>query len=393
MLLEQMKELSEKYLFEEAHLLKIKYDLLENYKSKSIISNTILDETDVFGYDEDEQNYYINILRVAKGSIIQGYTIEYKKKTDERKEDILATAIIELRDKFNSTSKEIIVPFEIEFSIKGTTINVPVKGDRKKLLDLSIQNVRQHKLEKLKQTEKLNPEQRGTAVLKSIQEKLHLEKIPMHIECFDNSNISGTNAVAACVVYKKGKPSKKDYRKFNIKTVEGPNDYASMYEVIQRRYSRLIREESPLPDLIITDGGVGQMEIVRKVIEDELKIKIPIVGLAKNQKHKTNEILFGFPPKEIGIKPTEMIFKFLALMQDEVHRFAINFHKEKRSKEQTISELDNIPGIGEKTKLLLINHFKSVKRLRNAEFQEIEKIIGKTRASVIYEHFRPDLSH
>lgn len=392
MLLEQMKEFSEKYQFEEAQLLKIKYELLENYKSKSIVSNTILNETDVFGYDEDEQNYYINILRIVKGSIIQGYTLEYKKRTTERKEDILALAIVELREKFKSTSKEIIVPFNIEFSLNGVTVNIPQKGDRKKILELSIQNVKQHKLEKLKQTEKLNPEQRSTSVLKNIQEKLQLKKIPLHIECFDNSNISGTNAVAACVVYKKGKPSKKEYRKYNIKSVEGPNDYASMREVVFRRYKRLISEDSPLPDLIITDGGIGQMEIVRKVLEEDLNIKIPIVGLAKNQKHKTNEILFGFPPKIIGIKPSEMIFKFLAMLQDEVHRFAITFHKEKRSNEQTSSELDKISGIGEKTKMQLINHFKSIKRIQNAKFEDIEKIIGKSRASIIYDYFNQNLS-
>jgi excinuclease ABC subunit C len=301
-------------------------------------------------------------------------------------------AIVELREKFKSTSSEIIVPFEIEYYLTGITICVPQKGDRKKILDLSIQNVKQYKLEKLKQTEKLNPEQKSTALLKSIQEKFFLEKIPMHIECFDNSNISGTNAVAACVVYKKGKPSKKDYRKYNIKSVTGSDDYSSMREVVYRRYKRLISENSPLPDLIITDGGRGQMEIVRKVLIEELNIYIPVVGLVKNQKHKTNEVLFGFPPKEIGIKPTEMLFKFLALMQDEVHRFAITFHKEKRSKEQTGSEIDKIPGIGEKTKMQLINHFKSIKRIRNAKFEDIEKIIGKSRASIIYDYFNKNLS-
>jgi excinuclease ABC subunit C len=391
-LLEQMKTFSDTYKFEEAHLLKIKYDLLENYKAKSIISNTILDETDVFGYEEDENSCYVNILRVSKGSIIQGYTIEYKKRTDERKEDLLAIAIIELRTRFNSTSKEIIIPFDIEFPIKGVTINIPQKGDRKKLLDLSTQNVKQYKLDKLKQTERLNPEQRNTSILKSIKEKLQLSKLPLHIECFDNSNISGTSAVAACVVFKKGKPAKKDYRKYNIKTVTGPDDYASMKEVVFRRYSRMINEESPLPDLIITDGGIGQMEVVRQVLQEQLKIDIPIAGLAKNQKHKTNELLFGFPPKEIGFKPNDQLFRFLAQVQEEVHRFAITFHRDKRSKQQTASELDNIKGIGEKTKILLMTHFKSIKRLQNAEIIEIEKIIGNSRASVIYKYFREDLS-
>jgi excinuclease ABC subunit C len=392
MLLQQMKDLSAEYKFEEAHLLKLKYDLLENYKSKSIISNTVLDETDVFGYDEDENYCYVNILRVAKGSIIQGYTIEYRKRTEERKEELLAMAIIELREKFNSTSREMILPFEIGFELNNVTTTIPQKGDKKKLLDLSIQNVKQHKLEKLKQTEKLNPEQKGMSVLKNLQEKLQLPKVPMHIECFDNSNISGTNAVAACVVFKKGRPSKKDYRKYNIKTVEGPDDYASMREVILRRYTRLIAEEQALPDLIITDGGVGQMEIVRKVIEDELRLNIAIAGLPKNEKHRTRELLFGFPPKEIGLKPTDQIFKFLASVQDEVHRFAITFHRDKRSRQQTKSELDDIKGLGEKSRLLLITHFKSLKRIRNASLSEITEIIGTHRASIVYKHFHQDLS-
>lgn len=392
MLLEQMKSLSDNFKFEEAHLLKIKYDLLENYKSKSVISNTILDETDVFAYDEDENSCYVNMLRVSKGSIILGYTIEYKKRTDETKEDLLAIAIIELRSKFNSTSKEIILPFNIEFPIKGVTISIPQKGDRKKLLDLSVQNVKQYKFDKLKQTERLNPEQRNTSVLKSIQEKLLLKNLPLHIECFDNSNISGTSAVAACVVFKKGKPAKKEYRKYNIKTVIGPDDYASMKEVVFRRYSRMLEESAPLPDLIITDGGTGQMEVVRQVLYDQLKTEIPIAGLAKNNKHKTNELLFGFPPKEIGLKPNDQLFKFLAQIQEEVHRFAITFHRDKRSKQQTASELDNIKGIGEKTKILLMNHFKSIKRLQNAEINEIEKIVGNNRATIIYKYFKGDLS-
>lgn len=392
MLYEQMKLLSDEFKFEEAHLLKIKYDLLENYKSKSVISNTILNETDVFAYDEDENSCYINMLRVSKGSIILGYTIEYKKRTDETKEDLLAIAIVELRSKFNSTSKEIILPFDIEFPIKGVTISIPQKGDRKKLLDLSIQNVKQYKFDKLKQTERLNPEQRNTSVLKSIQEKLQLKNLPLHIECFDNSNISGTSAVAACVVFKKGKPAKKEYRKYNIKTVIRPDDYASMKEVVFRRYSRMLEESTPLPDLIITDGGIGQMEVVRQVLYDQLKTEIPIAGLAKNNKHKTNELLFGFPPKEIGLKPNDQLFKFLAQIQEEVHRFAITFHRDKRSKQQTASELDNIKGIGEKTKILLMNHFKSIKRLQNAEINDIEKIVGNSRASIIYKYFKGDLS-
>jgi excinuclease ABC subunit C len=390
-LMQQMKQLASDFRFEEAHQLKIKYDLLENYKSKSIISNTVLEETDVFGYDEDDTSCYVNILRVAKGSIFQGYTIEYKKRVDETKEDLLSMAIIELRMKFNSTSKEIIVPFQLEFEMNGITMTVPQKGDKRKLLDLSIQNVKQFKVDKLKQAEKLNPEQKQTAILKSLQEKLKLDKLPVNIECFDNSNISGTNAVAACVVFKKGKPVKKEYRKYNIKTVEGPDDYASMREVVYRRYSRMISEQMPLPDLVITDGGFGQMEIVRKVIEDQLKISIPIAGLAKDKKHKTSQLLFGFPPLEIGLKPTDPVFKFMATIQDEVHRFAITFHREKRSKQQTASVLDEIKGIGTTTKNLLINHFKSVKRIQNASLIELEKIIGSSRASAIYTHFKRDL--
>lgn len=390
-LLEEMKHLSAEYKFEEAHQLKLKYELLENYKSKSIISNTVLEETDVFGYEEDEQACYVNILRVAKGSIFQGYTIEYKKRLDESKEDLLSMAVVELRTKFNSTSKEIILPFEMEFQMNGVTTTVPQKGDKKKLLDLSIQNVKQFKLDKLKQSEKLNPEQKQTAVMKAIQDKLQLQKLPLTIECFDNSNISGTHAVAACVVFRKGKPSKKEYRKYTIKTVEGPDDYASMREVVWRRYSRLINEGAPLPDLIVTDGGAGQMEIVRKVIQDELKIDIPIAGLAKDNKHRTSQLLFGFPPFEIGLKPTDPVFKFLATVQDEVHRFAITFHRAKRSKQQTESELDKIKGIGDKTKNILIKHFKSVKRIQNAEIKELEKVIGNNRASIVYTHFKGHL--
>lgn len=391
MLIEQMKELSASYKFEEAQLLKIKYDLLENYKSKSVISNTVLEETDVFGYEEDENSCYVNILRVAKGSIFQGYTIEYKKRTDERKEDMLSMAIVELRQKFNSTSKEIIVPFQPEFEMNGISMTIPIRGDKRKLLDLSIQNVKQYKLDKLKQSEKLNPEQKQTALMKAIQEKLQLKKLPVTIECFDNSNISGTNAVAACVVFKKAKPAKKEYRKYNIKSVDGPDDYASMREVVYRRYSRMIAEQTPLPDLIITDGGVGQMETVRKVIVDQLNLSIPIAGLAKDKKHRTSQLIYGFPPMVIDIKPNDMVFKFLTTVQDEVHRFAITFHREKRSKQQTTSELDMINGIGNITKNILIKEYKSVKRIQNASITELEKIIGTNRASIIYNYFHKDL--
>ena len=390
-LLEQMHHLAAEYKFEEAHQIKLKYDLIENYKSKSIIANTVVENTDVFAYDENESSAYVNILRISKGCIIQGYTIEYKKRLDEQKEDLLAMAIVELRERFQSNSKEIIVPFKIEYPIKGVTVNIPQRGDRKKLLDLSLQNVRQYKLDKLKQAEKLNPDQRAIQLLKIIQETLHLSKPPLTIECFDNSNISGTDAVAACVVFKKAKPSKKDYRKYNIKTVVGPDDYASMKEVVRRRYTRMLSEETPLPDLIIADGGIGQMEVIRQVLEDELKINIPIAGLAKDSKHHTRELLFGFPPKAIGLKPNDQLFKLLASMQDEVHRFAIAFHRDKRSKSQTSSELDSIPGIGEKTKNDLIKHFKSVKRIKSANLIELVEIAGKNRASIIYSYFNPIL--
>ena len=392
MLLEQMQGLASEYKFEEAHQLKLKYDLIEGYKSKSIIANTVVENTDVFAYDENENSAYVNILRIAKGSIIQGYTIEYKKRLDEQKEELLLMAIVELRERFQSKSKEIIVPFKMDIPIAGVTVTVPQRGDRKKLLDLSLQNVRQYKLDKLKQAEKLNPDQRAIQLLKSIQEALHLDKPPLTIECFDNSNISGSDAVAACVVFKKAKPSKKDYRKYNIKTVVGPDDYASMKEVVRRRYSRILNEESPLPDLIIADGGVGQMEVIRQVIEDELKISIPIAGLAKDSKHHTRELLFGFPAKAIGLKINDPLFKLLASMQDEVHRFAISFHRDKRSKSQTASELDTITGIGEKTKNDLIKHFKSVKRIKSAGLDELTEVIGKSRASIVYSHFKPNES-
>ena len=392
MLFNEMQRLAAEYRFEEAQVIKQKYELIENFKAKSIVANTIIDNTDAFGYDENEKSAYVSIIRIAKGSIVQGYTIEYKKQMDERKEDILAFAILELRERLKSNSREIIVPFPVEYPVEEVKISVPTRGDRKKLLDFAMQNVKQYKLDKLKQSEKLNPDQRAISLLKEIQEKLHLEKLPMTIEAFDNSNISGSDPVAACVVFKKGKPSKKDYRKYNIKTVEGPDDYASMKEVVRRRYTRMIDEASPLPDLIVTDGGKGQMEVVRQVVEDELHLNIAIAGLAKDDKHHTSELLFGFPPKEIGLKPTEQLFKLLAHIQDEVHRFAITFHRDKRSKSQIASELDMIKGIGEHTKTELIKQFKSVKRVKSASLEELEKSIGKHRASNIYRYFHPDLN-
>ncbi len=391
-LMKQMKKYAEELNYEEANILKIKYDLIENYKSKSIIANSVAENTDVFAYDENDNSAFINILRIYKGSVIQGYTIEYKKNINEDKAEILSMAIVELRERLQSNSKEIVIPFEINFKIKDITYIIPQRGDRKKLLDLAYQNVRQFKLDKLKQSEKLNPEQKSIQLLKKIQEVLHLNKIPLTIECFDNSNISGSEAVAACVVFKKGKPSKSDYRKYNIKTVTGPDDYASMKEVVRRRYNRMIIEQSDLPDLIIADGGIGQMEIIRQVTEDELNLKIPIAGLVKDNKHQTRELLFGFPPKEIGLKINDPLFKLLASIQNEVHRFAIKFHRDKRSKSQVASELDIIKGIGEKSKTQLINHFKSVKRIKSADLNELSEIIGSSRASIVYNHFNANLT-
>ena len=392
MLLQQMQDLAANYKFEEAHQLKQKYELIENYKSKSIIANSVVENTDVFAYDENENSAFINILRINKGCIIQGYTIEYKKRINEQKEEILAMAVVELRERLKSNSKEVVLPFKLEFNLKDIVTVIPQRGDRKKLLDLAMQNVRQYKLDKLKQAEKLNPDQRAIQLLNSIKEKLGLQKIPMQIECFDNSNISGTDAVAACVVYIKAKPAKKEYRKYNIKSVQGPDDYASMKEVVRRRYTRMLNENLTLPDLIVADGGIGQMEVIRQVIEDELKLQIPIAGLAKDGKHRTREVLIGFPPQTVGLKPTDQLFKFFAGMQDEVHRFAITFHRDKRSKTQVASELDNISGIGEKTKNELIKHFKSVKRIKSAEITELSEVIGTNRASIIYNYFRSNLT-
>ena len=391
-LVTQMHELSENQQFEEAQKIKEKHDSIVKYQSKTVITTTNDDNLDVFAYDEDENSAYINILRIAKGSVIQGFTIEYQKKVEEEKEELLAFAILELRDRLKSSSKTLIVPFHPDLSLENVEIIIPQRGDKKKLLDLSMQNVRQYKLDKLKQAERLNPDQRAIRLMKEIQTVLHLPNLPQTIDCFDNSNISGSDAVAACVVFKKARPSKKDYRKYIIKTVQGPDDYASMQEVVRRRYTRMINEGASLPDLIITDGGKGQMEVVRRVLEDELHVQIPIAGLAKNQRHHTSELLFGFPPAAIGLKPTDFLFKFLASVQDEVHRFAITFHRDKRSKNQTVSELDSIKGIGEKTKIQLLNVFKSLKRIQNAEKLELEKIIGTHKASIIYDYFHPEIT-
>lgn len=389
-LLKKMNNLAADYRFEEAQEIKNKYDSIVNYQSKTVITTTSDNDIDVFAYDEDEQSAFINMLRINGGCVVQGFTIEYKKTLDEPKEEIFALAIVELRDRFKSISNQIIVPFIPDVELENAEFIVPLRGDKKKLLDLSIQNVKQFRVDKYKQSEKLNPEQRTTKILKDIQDKLHLDKLPNHIECFDNSNISGTNAVAACVVYKKAKPSKKDYRKYIIKTVDGVDDYASMREVVYRRYSRMVNEGTPLPDLILTDGGKGHMESVRQVVVDCLHLDIPIVGLAKNDKHTTSEVLVGFPPQSIGLKPTDLLFRFLAEIQEEVHRFAISFHRDKRSKGQVSSELDSIKGIGETSKKALLKHFKSVKRISLASLEELKEILPTSRASIVYTYFHPN---
>ena len=389
-LLKKMNNLAADYRFEEAQEIKNKYDSIVNYQSKTVITTTSDNDIDVFAYEEDEQSAFINMLRINGGCVVQGFTIEYKKTLDEPKEEIFALAIVELRDRFKSISNQIIVPFIPDVELENAEFIVPLRGDKKKLLDLSIQNVKQFRVDKYKQSEKLNPEQRTTKILKDIQDKLHLDKLPNHIECFDNSNISGTNAVAACVVYKKAKPSKKDYRKYIIKTVDGVDDYASMREVVYRRYSRMVNEGTPLPDLILTDGGKGHMESVRQVVVDCLHLDIPIVGLAKNDKHTTSEVLVGFPPQSIGLKPTDSLFRFLAEIQEEVHRFAISFHRDKRSKGQVSSELDSIKGIGETSKKALLKHFKSVKRISLASLEELKEILPTSRASIVYTYFHPN---
>ena len=335
----------------------------------------------------DEKMAYINYIHVSNGSINQSFTIEYKKKLSETDDELLQLGIIELRERFHSQSKEIIVPQEIDMELEGVTFTIPQRGDKKKLLDLSVMNGKQYQFDRLKQAEKLNPEQKQVRLMKVLQEKLHLPTLPYQIECFDNSNISGTDAVAACVVFKKMKPSKKDYKRFNIKTVEGPDDYASMKEVVYRRYKRLIDENQPLPDLIIADGGKGQMEVIREVIQDELNLDIPIAGLAKNERHRTNELLYGFPPLSIALKTDSELFHVLTRLQDEVHRFAITFHREKRSKHALSSELDSIQGVGPKTRDALLNALKSVKKIKEAELDELSKVIGAAKAQIIYAHF------
>ena len=387
MLYDEMQKAAEELRFEEAEVYKTRYLALETYAGKSEVVSHTIDDVDVFSITDDEKVAYVNYMHVTNGSINAAFTYEFKKKLEESEGEILSLGIIQIREQVKSHSKEIIVPFELETGIKDTVLTVPQRGDKKKLLDLSIMNGKQYKFDRLKQAEKLNPEQKQTRLMKELQNALKLEKMPYQIECFDNSNISGTDAVAGCVVFKGMKPSKKDYRKYNIKTVVGPDDYASMQEVVRRRYSRMIEEQTPLPDLIITDGGKGQMEVVRQVVEDELKLNIPIAGLAKDDRHRTNELLFGFPPVVIGMKTDSELFHVLTRIQDEVHRYAITFHRDKRSKRALHSELDNIPGIGPKTRDGLLNALRTVKRIREADLEELSAVIGASKAQIIYGHF------
>ena len=388
-LMKEMKELADNLEFEEAELTKKRYILLKNYNAKSEVVNYKLDNIDVFTIEENEdgKSAYINFMHVKNGGINQSFTFEYKKRLDESKEELLSLGICEMRERFNSKAKEIIVPFEMSMEMNDAIFTVPQKGDKKKLMELSMMNVKEYKVDRIKQEEQLNPEQRATRLLTELQQLLHLQKLPIRIECFDNSNIQGADPVAGCVVFIKGKPSKKEYRKYNIKTVVGPDDYASMKEVVWRKYQRAIEEESILPDLIIADGGVGQMHAIKEVMDD-LKLNIPIAGLAKDNKHRTNELLYGFPPQTIGIKQSSALFKLLTNIQDEVHRFAISFHRAKRSKHQIGSELDEIKGIGEKTKQALIKEFKSVKRIKEAKMEQLEAIVGKAKAKIIFDYSR-----
>lgn len=387
-LLQRMQDLAVDLKFEEAQKVKEKYDLIENYRAKSEVVSSILHNIDVFSIAVEGSSAYINYLHITNGCVNQAFTFEYKKRLEETKEELLALGIIEMRERYKSLSREIIVPFEVDMELKDVTFTIPQRGEKKTLLDLSLLNVKQYKVDRLKQQEKLNPEQRSVRLMKEIQEELHLAKLPVQIECFDNSNIQGSDAVAACVVFKKAKSSKKDYRKYNIKTVVGPDDYASMQEVVRRRYKRAIEEGSTLPDLIITDGGKGQMEVVRQVVEDELHLNIPIAGLAKDNRHRTSELLFGFPPQTIGLRQTSPLFRLLTQIQDEVHRFAITFHKDKRSKRQTKSALDDVKGIGEKTKTMLLKEFKSVKRIKEASLEALSRVVGEAKAKIIQENLK-----
>ncbi|MBR5689835.1 MAG: excinuclease ABC subunit UvrC [Prevotella sp.] len=389
---DEMMRKASKLRFEEAEELKKKYVLIENFCAKSeVVSHTIQD-VDVFTITDDDanKNAFINYIHVKNGTINQSFTYEYKRKLDETDEELLLTAIPEIRERFHSTAKEVLVPFELSWKLPDAEWFTPQRGDKKHLLELSEMNGKQYKFDRLKQAEKLNPEQKQTRLMKELQAKLKLPKLPYQIECFDNSNISGSDAVAGCVVFKAMKPSKKDYRKYNIKTVTGPDDYASMQEVVRRRYSRIIDEGTTLPDLIITDGGIGQMSVVREVVEGELGLQIPIAGLAKDKRHRTNELLFGNPPQVVGLEANSELFHFLARVQDEVHRYAITFHRDKRSKHLLHSELDDIPGIGPKTRDLLLKHFKSVKKIKVADIQSLTPIIGSKKSEIVYHHFHQE---
>ena len=386
----EMEQLGKDLNFEEAQQIKNKYEMLVSFQAKSEIVNASNTNIDVFNIETDDKHAYINYLHVVQGSIIQAFTFEYTKKMEESQEELLVMGIVEMRNRFKSTSKEIVIPFEIEYPDPDVTLTIPQKGDKKKLLDLSHLNVKQYKFDRLKQVESSHPEQKTLRLMTEIKDALHLPTLPVQIELFDNSNISGTDAVAGCVVFRKLKPSKSEYRKYNIKTVVGPDDYASMQEVVRRRYSRNIEENLPMPDLIITDGGIGQMNCVREVIEDELHLSIPIAGLAKNDKHRTNELLYGFPAQTIGMKTTSELFRLLTRMQDEVHRYAITFHRQKRSKHQTASELDSIKGVGESTKRLLLKEFKSVKRIKNADLTQLQNLLGKKKGENLYHALHQD---
>ena len=383
---DEMLKLSEELRFEEAEEVKRKYLALEGFVSKSEVVSHTINNVDTYSITSDEKMAFINFIHVSNGSINQSFTIEYKKKLNETDEELLELGIVELRQRFKSDANEIIVPQEVNVELEGVKFTVPKQGDKKKLLDLSIMNGKQYKIDRLKQSEKLNPEQKQVRLMKELQEKLHLPTLPYQIECFDNSNISGTDAVAACVVFKKMKPSKSDYKRYNIKTVVGPDDYASMKEVVSRRYHRLMQEQLPLPDLIVADGGKGQMEVIREVIQDELQLDIPIAGLAKDNRHRTNELLYGFPPMSIQLKTDSELFHVLTQLQDEVHRFAIEFHRNKRSKRALESELDNIKGIGPKGRDALLNGLKSVRRIREADVKTLAAIVGPAKAQIVYNH-------
>ena len=385
---QEMMQLAEELRFEEAEEVKRRYLLLDNFVSKSEVVSHTINNVDVVSITNDEKVAYVNYIHVSNGAINQSFTFEYKKRIDESDDELLALGIVEMRARFGSTAREIIVPHAIDLQLEGITLTVPQRGDKKTLLDLSLMNGKQYKFDRLKQAEKLNPEQRQTRLMKELQERLRLPALPYQIECFDNSNISGTDAVAACVVFKGMKPSKKDYKHYNIKTVTGPDDYASMKEVVRRRYSRLVSEGEPLPQLVVADGGRGQMEVIREVIQDELHLDIPIAGLAKNDRHRTNELLYGFPPRVVGLKTDSELFRVLTLLQDEVHRFAITFHRDKRSKHQLHSQLDDIRGIGPKTKEALLRHFKSVKRISEADEEALAAVIGRSKAQLVSAFFK-----